>query len=436
MRPGPALRLLAAAATFLLAAPATAQEPSQAPAIALPAPDGRYAVGIRAFEIQVPGRPAETASLPSYIWYPANAAKAASRPYMSADEAAVQARSLARIYGYEADALDHLPRVAAHSSWDAPPVRSGRFPVIIFSHGFYSYPAQNTVLAEQLASHGYIVVAISHPTDSVDIRLASGRVVATDLSQSGDNRLGDRLKLFASDKGHDARTSALSGYREDLARHRLGRSLERWRDDTVRAEQVLRRGEVEPRIRDVIRHADPGRLALAGMSFGGATSATTCKLIAACRAAVNLDGQNFDPALFDAEVERPLLLLLSDWTRFPVMENQWQDPSVTPNDYAYEPWRKAGRSGRVLRLRFRGARHLAFTDLPLLMPGPKAAERFGAIDPQAMTREVNAIVLAFLDEHLKGGSRTATHRAIAGAKDVARHRPRDLRRWARSRHRH
>jgi predicted dienelactone hydrolase len=52
--------------------------------------------------------------------------------------------------------------ITSSASKDNVAVASGQFPLIIFSHGFGSIPTQSLKLMEQLASHGFVVVSISH----------------------------------------------------------------------------------------------------------------------------------------------------------------------------------------------------------------------------------------------------------------------------------
>lgn len=168
-------------ALFLLhaALSCAAAEPS-----VLPQPDGEYAVGMRRFELTDPARsgvlsdnPGEPRVLPGYVWYPAKGGGRNRRTYLTRAEAAVQGPSMARNFDYGATELDHLDRVVAHSIEGASPARGAAFPILIFSHGYQCYPAQNTALLERLASHGYIVLSIAHPHDSVDLQLSDGSLV-------------------------------------------------------------------------------------------------------------------------------------------------------------------------------------------------------------------------------------------------------------------
>ena len=398
-----------------------------AAAQSLPRPDGPYAVGVRAIEFHV-----EQRRLPAIAWYPAHASRDATRPYLARKDAQLQGAALARNMRYDPASIAALTTAHAHSTIDARPLRRRRgFPILIYSHGFTLWPAQNTALLERLASQGYIVVSIAHPGDSIDIRLKDGTVVPTFLGADPDTGFPALFKAFITGQDHAIRTSTLPGYAAAFAKTRLGRSMVAWQDDTLAIHRAIAGGTAPAQ--EIWTRGDPGRIGLIGMSFGGLTAASTCRLIPTCRAAVNLDGQNFDPAMFDRPVERPLLLMLSDWTSYPVFEGQSADPAFSPNDYAYEPWKTSGLDPDVVRVRVGGITHMGFTDLVGLMTGPNRNERVGAIAGPRAFAAIGDTVLAFLDTHLAGGDRAAVDRAIAAHPELHRHNPGQLRLWAKQR---
>ncbi|MCD9028216.1 hypothetical protein LDO26_08330 [Luteimonas sp. BDR2-5] len=412
---------------------------SAASASALPAPDGEHAVGVVRAEFVDPSRPLDAGDraggprrLPAIVWYPADA-PAAGEPaaYLEDEVAATTLPAIARNFGYAEDELRPLAtaRMTVHPG--VPPARHPHgFPVVVYSHGFFLYPEQNSVLASRLASHGYIVVSIAHPGDAADVRLEDGRVVATTIAGEGDDpRLADALKVLAGGPDLAVRRDALSVYADALPATRIGRSFADWRDDTVAVAGSILEGREPEAIRDVLAGADRGRLAFAGMSFGGATSATTCRLVDACRAAVNLDGQNFDPDLYDRSVGRPMLLMLSDWTRYGLLEGQPRDADFSPNDLAYEAWNDAGRDDDVVRVRLQGIRHMGFTDLAALLDDPKREERVGEIGGGEALAAIGDMVLAFLDTHLRDGDAADVDRAIERHPALVRHVPSRLRAW-------
>lgn len=417
--------------------------PLQAIACPLPAPDGAYPVGVQRFELVDDSRrgvrgdtPDAPRMLPAMVWYPA-ATGASPQPYMDAADAAVQLPALARNLRYDPAHLAGIGDCPTHATDAAPAGAPGEFPLVVLSHGFFVYAAQNTVLAEQLASHGYVVVAIGHPGDSVDVTLADGRTVPTN-SEAERPAFSDWRMAFYAAADHDMRAPLIAGYADALDGSRLGASVASWRDDMRFVVSALQPGSaalqsLDGQVRDALRMADPARLALAGMSFGGSTAATVCGQLPACRAAVSLDGQNFDAALFDADLDRPLLLLLSDWVRYPMYDGMPSEADFNPNDYAYERWTAAGLSPDVVRLRVPGTKHMAFSDLPLLMPDDGHEDRFGDADPVATSAAVAATTRAFLDLYLRGGDAAGVQRAI-DAGGLQRHDPASTRDWAR-RHR-
>lgn len=408
------------------------------PAAAVPKPDGAYSVGVVRAEFVDSSRRLDTADptsgprrLPAIVWYPANARAAGGTALMEGDAAAVTVPAIARNFGYALEELHAMTFLRMDVHAGAPPARhSPGFPVVVFSHGFFLYPEQNSVLASRLASHGYIVVSIAHPGDAADVRLDDGRIIATKLGSEGDDpRLAAALKVLVGGTDLAARREALTSYAAALPATRIGRSFAEWRDDTLAVAKALIDGNAPRVLRDVLVAADRSRLAFAGMSFGGATAATSCKLVDACRAAVNLDGQNFDPDLFDRPVERPLLLMLSDWTRYSLFEGQPREADFSPNDLAYESWRAAGEGRDVMRVRLEGIRHMGFTDLVALLDGPKREARVGEIDGDEALSAIGDLVLAFLDAKVRDGDASGIDRAIARHPALRRHVPARVKAW-------
>ncbi|HEY0182923.1 MAG TPA: hypothetical protein VGC09_08965 [Rhodopila sp.] len=414
---------------------------SAASAAALPVPDGEYAVGVTRTEFVDPSRlldPGDPSSgprrLPAIVWYPASAHAAAAAEgsaYLEHDVAATTLPAIARNFRYAEGELETVAQARIAIRPGAEPARHPQgFPVVVYSHGLFLYPEQNSALASRLASHGYIVVSIAHPGDSTDVRLEDGRVVATRFAGPVDDpRFAESWKVLAGGADLDVRREALTVYAEALPATRIGRSLVQWRDDTLFvARSIVDRSEPQV-LHDLLANADRKRLVFAGMSFGGATAATGCRLLEACRAAINLDGQNFDPALFDRPVGRPLLLMLSDWPRYGLLEGQPREADFSPNDLAYEPWNEAGENDDVVRVRLQGLRHLGFTDLVALLDGPKREERVGQIDGQEALSAIGDLVLAFLDAHVRDGDAAEIDRAIERHPSFERHMPVRMKEW-------
>lgn len=146
----------------LLTLPSRASDANQAE-FDLPRPNGCHPVGTRTIVLRDPRR---SRDLLVTIWYPAM-------------ESTVHTCALHSLHGQmdkkTADALaeewklqpNFQRLVLTHARLQAPLAERGPFPVVLLEHGSSVVPAIYTVLAEGLASSGFIVVATNHPPDSL-----------------------------------------------------------------------------------------------------------------------------------------------------------------------------------------------------------------------------------------------------------------------------
>jgi predicted dienelactone hydrolase len=88
---------------------------------------------------------------------------------------------IAKTYKMSAAEVDKLYWNEAHRN---APVREGRFPLVVFSHGNGGSRHQNTFWCDYLASHGYIIVSADH-TGNARWTVIDGKVIA---SQSGERQ--------------------------------------------------------------------------------------------------------------------------------------------------------------------------------------------------------------------------------------------------------
>lgn len=144
----------------------------------LPAPTGPYQVGRTARHWVDEAReeiftddPDDQRELVVRIWYPADGdANAAPAPYVEDFTGATGEDAIRAWLSFlNPDApivtwlVERMGQWAAHAIADAPIADTQtNYPVLIFSPGFRSLPEQYTAQIEELASHGYVVVGISH----------------------------------------------------------------------------------------------------------------------------------------------------------------------------------------------------------------------------------------------------------------------------------
>ena len=352
-----------ASAAPVLAAPAV----SQASAPALPALSGPHAVGRRLLRWVDRARAEPVGAggarqLMVWVWYPAQAAgQEPQEPALPGAWGLRRAEFTRRTYGERAaQALASL-RVNAVTGREA--LGSGRFPVVLFSPGSGWLPTDYSLLLEDLASHGYVVVGLAGP--SLACVVPDGREVTQ--ARGVPERLGVEDLLFA---------------RTQLA------SLDTAEDSPVRG------------------RLDLGRVAALGHSLGGVAAVAACAEAPGLRACVNLDGDFVGPAL-SGEAQQPLLYVTTDSSPMADSLRWWQQPLGWNERRRTRTWKEASRSARAaVRAHLAGTLHGNFADaalLPSTWVGEERREgRLGPIGGERGLRLTGELVRSFLAQHLVG----------------------------------
>ncbi len=141
----------------------------------LPQPTGAFPVGRQTLFWSDSTRPEEvgpTAGKPreiaAYVYYPAvaNGKRVEYYPGLTGLENAAETRILRRQFGGVWNAVTSgAIQTNAYSAPSMPPGRA-KFPVLIFSPGGQAPALAYQIQFEELASHGYVVFALEHGTDS------------------------------------------------------------------------------------------------------------------------------------------------------------------------------------------------------------------------------------------------------------------------------
>jgi dienelactone hydrolase len=259
----------------------------------LPAPTGPYAVGRAIYDwtddatldklAPVPGTKRE---LLVWIWYPAAAApSAAPDGYIPAPMLAALPPGGGPLRFLTRD----LAKVHGHSIRDAEvSPRQRTYPVVIVRAGASAGVVGYSALAEDLASHGYVVAGFDAPYRTGVVVFPDGRVMWRTPENNGE--------LCASRPPAE----------QDACMSRL---LTAWVSDIGfvldRLEHLS--GKFAGRL-------DMTRVGVFGHSFGGATAAQFCHDDTRCKAAIDIDGQPFG-SVIQAGLRQPFLFLLSDHGR-------------------------------------------------------------------------------------------------------------------------
>ena len=378
------------------APPALASAVADARTIEAPAPTGSYAVGRRFMVWTDSARrdPVDTArarELPVWIWYPAAPAPGAvPQPVLPTAWQTRRIETLAAKLGPEvARAAASLP---VHARADAPlAAGTSRFPILLFTPGLGWLPSDYSVLLEELASRGYVVVGLASPGFADVVRFDDGREVARRLG-IGEKIGSDQAIVHADAAFVLGRVRALVGERSSFLHGRV----------------------------------DLARVGTFGHSLGGTTALMLAARDSAIRAAVNIDGDPMGDVVAITP-RQPLLLLSSESPTIAeappggsaermtlVREGLERSEQRRTND-----WLRISADAReAYRVRLLGTHHLNFEDAALAsswLSTPKERwMRVGPIDGARGLAVTAEVVRTFFDVIFRDDDEARSFGALAG----------------------
>ncbi|GHI05054.1 acetylhydrolase [Streptomyces cellostaticus] len=341
-------------------AAAVTRSPAQ---LTLPAPTGPYPVGTVSLHLVDGSRPDPVAgpghhrALMAGVWYPA---RDVGRYPLAPWTSPAVTRALLTAADFPAD-VAVAPLTAGHQS--APVRRTRRrLPVIVFSHGAHDHRADTTIVVQELASHGYVVVTVDHTYDAFS-EFPDGRLtVPLDHPALGPRDFATDIR-FVLDRIED-----LAAGRNPDAGHR-------------------------PLPAGLCNALDPHRIGMFGWSKGATATAFVMSEDQRVRAGLSFDGP-MQP-MITTDLDRPFMLMTAAYPRA-------TQPSVAEFWSHLRGWR--------LNVQAEGAVHSSYCDVQVLIPqlapalGMSDADLqswIGTLDPARAVRIQQAYPLAFFDLHLR-----------------------------------
>jgi predicted dienelactone hydrolase len=328
------------------------------------------------------GAPDEKRELYVQIWYPGEIAEGGElAPRTMWQELYRGDRDLFTFF------TGYLRGIETHSYRDIPMARAQEaYPVIVFSHGIVSFAEQNTLLMEHLASHGYVVVAISHTYMSMRVVSSDGTAIYPDLDRVNEasapfDAASDDVTARLARAGTPQERAEIQMQRYERAGE-LNELMAIWVDDLRFVLDSLT-GSSDPTLRSFSSRIDRDRIGLLGMSFGGGAVTELCKLDTRCRAALNIDGGTFGKRQREP-LQVPYLALIREDQR--------------SLDYLL-----AASQSDYYDVEVAGARHLDFTDDVVVLPILKWLGMSGSIAASRIVEITNAVTLRFFDAYLRDG---------------------------------
>ncbi|MBZ4322505.1 alpha/beta hydrolase family protein [Streptomyces huiliensis] len=331
--------------------------------LGLPAPTGPHRVGATVLYLVDRSRPDPlTPAIPVRevmvtVFYPAETVRGRRRaPHMTPGAVALFREIDVHVHHLPTAGVDWAA-TRTHAYADAPAL-AGRRPVLLYSPGAGDPRTMGIGLAEDLASHGYAVVAVDHPGDAGEVEFP--------VEMPGRERV--RPTVLTADPGPDLFAVLAETRIADL----------RFVLDRLADPAALGRS-LPPGLGAAL---DLRRVGAFGHSLGGTAVTEAMHRDRRIRAAADLEGYLDHPPGADGRpgelfpvaregTDRPLLLAGTDGFRNERFERSW--PAVL-----------ARSGGRARRRELAGAGHWVFTDYAALAPRLQAAGLMPARDRDAL----------------------------------------------------
>jgi alpha-beta hydrolase superfamily lysophospholipase len=353
----------------------------------LPTPTGPFAVGRTRYAWSdasqadpLAPQPGTKRELLAWVWYPAAPVQQARTvdDYLPAPwRTAIESQSGVLLTQF---LTRDSSRVHAHSIRDAEvSPQQHLYPVVLMRTGGALPTTDYTTLAEDLASHGYVVVGFDAPFRSWVVVFPDGRAI----TRAPQNNL-----------------DLVGGPQADQLANKL---VQEWTADTGFVLDQLERLSTSDRSGRFRGRLDMQRVGVFGHSLGGATALLFCHDDSRCKAGIDVDGAPFGNVIA-AGVTQPFMFLLSD------------HKGETADAETPEVIRQAGAnirsiydrlpSDRRLEIEIRGANHYMFSDGAMLK-SPLAMRAMRALGIVRLHGRRQVAVTAhcistFFDVHLKG----------------------------------
>lgn len=274
-----------------------------------------------------------------------------------------------------------LSRVKGHSAHDSALASTpAPYPVVIMRAGASAGVVGYSTLAEDLASHGYIVVGFDAPYRTGFVSFPDGRSMRRTPANNPE---------ICAEKEQAQQAACMNTL------------LTAWTADVGFVLDRLERLNTSEVSSKFTGRLDMTRIGVFGHSFGGATAAQFCHNDSRCKAGIDIDGQPFGSVVSEG-LRQPFMFLLSD-------HGNSRDPvSQTIKSNIQSIYDRLPADGRQ-RIAIRGANHFTFSDDGALLKSRVvrgALRLFGGLrmDGDRQLAVTAYCIHSFFDAYLKRAS--------------------------------
>lgn len=334
------------------------------PVFHLPNTTSNYSVGTQNFLLK--GTKEDTRELKVKFWFPSSRTGNPDGIYTENPS-----ESLDGLMGMPGFVFGHLKLVKTGTFKKAEVIENpNKLPLVLYSHGATSTNLDNTALLQQIASNGFIVVAIDYNFSFDAYGLSKAKASTLDFNTQ---------KAFVT----------------DLIEKVVPKQVE---------DILFTLREVGDKNFPLFDHIDFDNIALIGHSLGGTTAIDASLNLQGVKSIINIDGP-INPRSMD-ELALPLLYISS---YSPHLSRNILEKKGVPDVELYQKvkkwelenvqWLSDNDTSDFHWVRFKDAGHLDFTDVPFILP-IMTTEGY---DKYKGHRLKSTIAIDFLDFYLKDG---------------------------------
>ncbi|MBI5963325.1 MAG: hypothetical protein HY863_07625 [Chloroflexi bacterium] len=355
--------------TVILLAVSTAL-PSLLPVPKIPTPGGSLKVGTTIFELTDESRREiysgvdEPRKFMVQMWYPANPLPENKiAPWMA--RADIYGPAISTFLKLPPFFLDHLALANTPAYIDAPMAETNTpYPVILFSHGWDGFNAQNSGQMVQLASRGFVVVAVNHTYGAVATVFPDGKIAYNNPNALPEGVPDDEYEIAAR------------------------KLVDQWADDLSHTLDYL--GISNSDIRgSYYSKLDINRIGVYGHSTGGGAAIQFCGTDPRCKALLGMDP-------FMRPVSADVLADGVSQPSFFMFSQGWADLVDSRNNQLFNQFYPniPDRKGAIT---IQGTKHYDFSDLPLLSPIAPQLGLKGPLNGNRVIEIVDAYLVDFFE---------------------------------------
>jgi len=334
----------------------------------IPAPTGFYSVGTQIFDWEDTNReewftenPEDFRKIVVQVWYPAEKIDGYPAPYL--DFAQRRIKPISEQVELPPFMINHIQEVKSNSYLNAP-IKTAieSYPLIIFSHGLGGMRMQNTIQMEELASRGFIAIAMDHPFDA-------------NVTFFNDGSKADFRSAYVGDINPD-----------NFWKIRLPQINTRAADVSFILDTIQ---EYQDQNEEFWSLIDLERVGVMGHSFGGGTAIVASSKDPRLDACVALDGWlvPIEKSIIKKGLNVPFLYMGRSY---------WDNPV----NYENLDTLIAASTGKVEKLILDGTKHFDYSDTPQFSTASRRFGISGSIDINELRHLLNNQIVTFFKNNL------------------------------------